>query len=390
MRDKKTDVSILHHLTLTFKKRNIGESSFQGVLLPTHSPLNHHRNHHYPLTALLSGNSYINSQFCQLELILFHHSTAKCNTLSKMPFASRQSTFFGTQFWVNSRAILIQTEEYLLQEDNASAQHLHTITQRLVELQSSLHTLHDTVPAATLESWTSEVERLTLALQNRAAQIPSELADRTSVFPLDIGYELSYPSDQAGQRGRGRPSKVPDTAQVLQALSMGFTAREIAKSQGNLSESTLNRHIKRMQLRAKNYLPDEQLDLLVQQALQDVPNSGYRAVCAWLRSSQIVVTERAVQASIGRVDPTRIRTQAIQALPRRIKYWVPSPNSVWHFDGNHKLNRWGFVTHGCVDGYSRRLMWLEVKTDNYASSVLGSSPLSCLFTLSARVFKFQI
>jgi len=30
---------------------------------------------------------------------------------------------------------------------------------------------------------------------------------------------------------------------------------------------------------------------------------------------------------------------------------VPWPNSLWHIDGHHSLIRWGFVVHGCVDGF---------------------------------------
>jgi hypothetical protein len=274
-------------------------------------------------------------------------------------------------FWVCARAILIQTDEYLQHGPNLRVELLRTAAQRLAELQTSLNTLRGIVAPAILGTWMTEVERLTLATDTMAATLP----EAATGFGLDIDCHAEYSTDDTGRRQRGRPATVIDTAQVLEALSMGYTARDIAKSSPDFSESTLNRSIKRARLRAKDYLSNQQLDQYVYEALQEAPNSGYRAVCARLRAAHIVVTERAVQASIHRVDPTRISIQAVRALPRRIKYWVPSPNSVWHFDGNHKLNRWGFVTHGCVDGYSRRLMWLEVKTDNYASSVLGKHSL---------------
>ena len=41
----------------------------------------------------------------------------------------------------------------------------------------------------------------------------------------------------------------------------------------------------------------------------------------------------------------------------------------WHLDGNHKIIRWGFVIHGCVDGYSRRVMFLRASTNNKANTV---------------------
>ena len=44
---------------------------------------------------------------------------------------------------------------------------------------------------------------------------------------------------------------------------------------------------------------------------------------------------------------------------------------MWHFDGNHKLIRWHFVVHGCIDGYSRIITFLHCSTNNTASTVLS-------------------
>jgi len=41
-------------------------------------------------------------------------------------------------------------------------------------------------------------------------------------------------------------------------------------------------------------------------------------------------------------------------------------------DGNLKLKDYGFVLHGCIDGYSRRVIYLEVNTNNRASTVLNA------------------
>jgi len=44
---------------------------------------------------------------------------------------------------------------------------------------------------------------------------------------------------------------------------------------------------------------------------------------------------------------------------------------LWHFNGNHKLIRWRFVVHGCVDGFTRIPVYLSCSTNNKASAVLG-------------------
>ena len=34
------------------------------------------------------------------------------------------------------------------------------------------------------------------------------------------------------------------------------------------------------------------------------------------------------------------------------------PHDLWHHDGHHKLIRYGLITHGCVDGFSRAVIYL--------------------------------
>ena len=60
-----------------------------------------------------------------------------------------------------------------------------------------------------------------------------------------------------------------------------------------------------------------------------------------------------------------------QAVERRRKrrllrhrYICPGPNDVWHIDGYDKLKPFGFAIHGAIDGFSRRILWLEVGRSN--------------------------
>nr|XP_058962207.1 uncharacterized protein LOC131789152 [Pocillopora verrucosa] len=54
----------------------------------------------------------------------------------------------------------------------------------------------------------------------------------------------------------------------------------------------------------------------------------------------------------------------------RRQYSVPWPNSLWHLDGHHSLIRWGFVIHGCMDGFSRRVVFLRCSNNNLSQTVL--------------------
>lgn len=59
----------------------------------------------------------------------------------------------------------------------------------------------------------------------------------------------------------------------------------------------------------------------------------------------------------------------MNAIRRRV-YNVRSPLALWHMDGNHKLIRWRFVVHGCIDGYSRSVVNLKCDTNNTSVTVL--------------------
>ncbi|KAL5493568.1 hypothetical protein EMCRGX_G014772 [Ephydatia muelleri] len=59
----------------------------------------------------------------------------------------------------------------------------------------------------------------------------------------------------------------------------------------------------------------------------------------------------------------------LSTIYRRV-YQVPGPKSLYHIDGNHKLIRWRFVIHGCIDGYSRRIVYLHCCDNNRADTVL--------------------
>lgn len=42
------------------------------------------------------------------------------------------------------------------------------------------------------------------------------------------------------------------------------------------------------------------------------------------------------------------------------RYAALGPNFIWHLDGYDKLKPYWFWIHGAIDGYSRRILWLEV------------------------------
>lgn len=66
---------------------------------------------------------------------------------------------------------------------------------------------------------------------------------------------------------------------------------------------------------------------------------------------------------IEAVQPGRSKFMKKGTLRRRV-YRVKGPNHIWHIDGNDKLKPFGFCISGCMDGFSRKLMWLKVARTN--------------------------
>ena len=63
------------------------------------------------------------------------------------------------------------------------------------------------------------------------------------------------------------------------------------------------------------------------------------------------------------IDPEGVDLRRRRRLKRR-KYASPGPNFLWHVDGWDKLAPFGFYIYGAIDGYSRRILWLEVGASN--------------------------
>ena len=68
-----------------------------------------------------------------------------------------------------------------------------------------------------------------------------------------------------------------------------------------------------------------------------------------LESIGIHIQRERVRAAIHSIRGKGTTSRQIH----RRSYSVPSPNSLWHIDGNHKLVKWQLVIHGGIDGYSR-------------------------------------
>lgn len=174
----------------------------------------------------------------------------------------------------------------------------------------------------------------------------------------------------------GRPSLDIPKETLKFYLNYGFSLCKISEILG-VSRKTISRRIQIFGLSEEiprySDISNEDLDIIVSNIYKDFPNCGIRRMKGFLTSRGIRVQWQRVRSSLWRIDSEGILLRTMQLnLVNRRHYSVPGPLSLWHLDGNHKIIRWGFVIHGCVDGYSRRIMYLKASTNNKASTVFNN------------------
>ena len=145
-----------------------------------------------------------------------------------------------------------------------------------------------------------------------------------------------------------------------------------------LSLSTLKRLLKGMGLRRRG--PEDQPALIKTAIEEELLTSGsllgYRKIWRTLQQKGYVVKRNTVMEMVRDVDPQGVQERKRHRLRRR--YFAPGPDFVWHLDGYDKLKPFGFSIHGCIDGFSRRILWLEVGTTNKNPEIVAGFYLNAL------------
>lgn len=170
----------------------------------------------------------------------------------------------------------------------------------------------------------------------------------------------------------GRPSYDISREQLEGLLGIGFNVSQIAEIL-QVGKRTIERRVSHFGISARSFtdISDDDLDSIVREIKLFYPNIGSKNLAGHLASRSIKVPRARIRDSLRRVDPLGIAARKCQSIHRRV-YCVSRPLALWHLDGNHKLIRWRFVVHGCVDGYTRIPVFLHCHMNNRANTVLES------------------
>ena len=141
-----------------------------------------------------------------------------------------------------------------------------------------------------------------------------------------------------------------------------------------ISKRHLHRMLRYYNLsRRTNKSPINRVIESIYNELSSGPNSNfrYRYMHQKLRSKGLVVSRETVRVIIKSLDPAGVERRSGRKLQRRV-YRCPGPNFTWHIDGYDKLKPFGFCIHGCVDGFSRKIIWLFVGSTNNDPLIITS------------------
>ncbi|GAA5999301.1 hypothetical protein JCM5350_007118 [Sporobolomyces pararoseus] len=213
--------------------------------------------------------------------------------------------------------------------------------------------------------------------------LPDELYSRT-LHEIESINELLLDLEQRGPRPvaivrppfrrtlAGRQAYDIPRQELADMILEGFTNEDMAELLA-VSRATIERCRARFQLgRVRTTMTDEEAEGAISQVLQDGhENMGEVGLRSVLSLAGINLPREQVRKIVRKLRPHACTERWLAAIQRR-RYSVPFPNSLWHIDGHHKLVRYGFVTHGGIDGKTRLVVFLRCSDNNEASTVYAS------------------
>ncbi|KAF3850028.1 hypothetical protein F7725_019747 [Dissostichus mawsoni] len=82
------------------------------------------------------------------------------------------------------------------------------------------------------------------------------------------------------------------------------------------------------------------------------------------------VRKEDVRLVLKELDPRGVALRQAGRLRRR-RYFSKGPNFIWHLDSYDKLKPYGICINGCIDGYSRKIIWLNAYTTSSDPKLIG-------------------
>jgi hypothetical protein len=147
----------------------------------------------------------------------------------------------------------------------------------------------------------------------------------------------------------------------LLGLSQDEILYSLCQNHGiTMSKRTLKRRLKALQLYRKNRFTDiiEEACTIEELLQGHCQLRGHRLMHLEMQQRGFVVSRQTIRDLLSLLDPNGVESRKRHRLRRR-QYFNEGSNYLWHIDGYDKLKPYGIAIHGCIDGYSRFVIWLE-------------------------------
>ncbi|XP_061600124.1 uncharacterized protein LOC133462737 [Cololabis saira] len=148
----------------------------------------------------------------------------------------------------------------------------------------------------------------------------------------------------------------------------------------SMSLGTLKRRLQDADLtRRTNYTPIATVRAAISEEIQGSGKLlGYRAMWQTLKQKYSFTVRRCdVMHLMGELDPLGKEKRSRRKFVRR-SYHSNGPNEVWHVDGYDKLKPFGIAISGCIDGFSRKVLWLKCGKSNNDPRVIAQNYIECV------------
>lgn len=152
---------------------------------------------------------------------------------------------------------------------------------------------------------------------------------------------------------------------IIKYFSFGFQQKEILAflkhfHKIHISHRSLKRILANLNLyRRKKYSSLVEIVKFIEGELSKSGQlHGYRWMHLRCLQNNLVVTQDIVRELLLSLDPRGVDLRKRKRLRRR-QYFNKGPNYLWHMDSYDKLKPYGICINGCVDGFSRHIMWLH-------------------------------
>uniref|UniRef100_A0A096LQX8 Integrase core domain-containing protein n=1 Tax=Poecilia formosa TaxID=48698 RepID=A0A096LQX8_POEFO len=150
----------------------------------------------------------------------------------------------------------------------------------------------------------------------------------------------------------------------------------------SLSMRSLKSHLKEGLHRRGNYSPLPEVRRAIMTELRGPGQLfGYWTMWQVLKQKHNLRVKRDV---VMRLRETAVEEELEDRQRRknlRKSYHYMGPNYIWHVDGYDKLKPFGLAISGCIDGFSRRMMWLVCGSTNNNPSIIAQHYINCVKSL---------